>query len=68
MGQARRASKQQAAAQRQSRQHRRLAWFVAVPGVLAMIVAAVVLTSQPGYSSFEVIGTQPTVVFVFLPG
>jgi hypothetical protein len=28
----------------------------------------VALTSQPGYSSFEVIGKRPAVVQVFLPG
>jgi hypothetical protein len=45
-----------------------LAFFIAVPVALAAIVAAVVLTRQPAYSGFEVIGKQPAVVQVFLPG
>ena len=68
MGQSHKASRQQAMARRQSRQRRRLALFIAVPAVLAAIAAAVILTRQPGYSGFEVIGTRPAVVQVFLPG
>jgi hypothetical protein len=36
--------------------------------VIAAIVAVVVLTSQPGYSGLDVIGKQPAIVQVFLPG
>lgn len=68
MGQSRKASRQQAMARRQSRRRWRMAFFIAVPGVIAAIVAVVVLTSQPGYSGFDVIGKQPAVVQVFLPG
>jgi hypothetical protein len=42
--------------------------FIAVPVVIAAIVAVVVLTSQPGYSGLDVIGKQPAIVQVFLPG
>jgi thioredoxin-like negative regulator of GroEL len=45
-----------------------MAFFIAVPGVIAAVVAVVLLTSQPGYSGFDVIGKQPVVVQVFLPG
>jgi hypothetical protein len=68
MGQSYRASRQRAMARRQSRQRRRLAFFTAVPVVLAAVVAVIVLTRQPGYSGFEVIGKRPAVVQVFLPG
>lgn len=68
MGQSHRASWQQAMAQRQRRKRRRLAFCIVVPMVLAAVVAVVVLTRQPGYSGFEVIGKQPAVVQVFLPG
>jgi hypothetical protein len=68
MGQSHKAFRQQAMARRQSRQRRRLALFIAIPVVLATIAAVVVLTRQPGYSGFEVIGTQPAVVQVLLPG
>jgi hypothetical protein len=68
MGQSHKTSRQQAMVQRQSRQRRRLAFFIAVPMVLAAIVAVIVLTRQPGYSGFDVIGKQPAVVQVFLPG
>jgi hypothetical protein len=68
MGQSRKASREQAMVQRQSRRRRRMAFYVAVPGVIAAIVAVVMLSSQPGYSGFDVIGKQPAVVQVFLPG
>jgi hypothetical protein len=68
MSQSRKASRQQVMAQRQSRKRRRIALFIAFPGVIAAIVAVVALTRQPGYSGFEVIGKQPAVVQVFLPG
>lgn len=68
MGQSHKASRQPARTRRQSRRRRWLAFFVAVPVLLVAIVAVVVLTRQPGYSGFEVIGKQPTVVQVFLPG
>jgi hypothetical protein len=35
---------------------------------IAVLVAVVALTSQPGYSGFDVIGKQPAIVQVFLPG
>jgi hypothetical protein len=68
MGQSRKASRQQAMAQRQRRKRRGLAFFIAVPTVLAAMVAVIVLTRQPGYSGFDVIGKQRAVVQVFLPG
>jgi hypothetical protein len=55
-------------AERQGRKRRRLALFIAVPATITAIVVVVALTSQPGYSSFEVIGKRPAVVQVFLPG
>jgi hypothetical protein len=45
-----------------------MALLIALPLLIAAIVAAVVLTKQPGYSGFDVIGKQPAVVQVFLPG
>jgi hypothetical protein len=68
MGQSRKAARQRVMAQRQSRKRRRRAFFIVAPVVVAAIVAVVVLTSQPGYSGFDVIGKQPAVVQVFLPG
>ncbi len=35
---------------------------------VAAIILAIVLSSQPGYSGFHVIGREPTIVQVFLPG
>ena len=69
MGQGRKAPRQQAMAQRQSRNggvERR--FLIAAPGVLVAIVAVVALTREPGYSGFESIGMQPAIVQVFLPG
>jgi hypothetical protein len=40
----------------------------AAPVLIAAIVAAVVLTRQPGYSGLDVLGKQPAIVQVFLPG
>jgi hypothetical protein len=68
MGQSRKAARQQAMAQRQSRKQRRKALFIVAPMVIAAIVAVVALTSHPGYSGFDVIGKQPAIVQVFLPG
>jgi hypothetical protein len=68
MAQSRKASRLQVVAQRRSRRRRRIALYIAAPCTIAAIVAAVVLSSQPGYSGFEVIGRQPAVVQVFLPG
>jgi hypothetical protein len=45
-----------------------MAFLIAAPVVIAAIAAVVMLSSQPGYSGFDVIGKQPTVVQVFLPG
>jgi hypothetical protein len=68
MAQSRKASRRQVVAQRQSRRRRRIGLYIAAPCTIAAIVAAVVLTGQPGYSGFDVIGRQPAVVQVFLPG
>jgi hypothetical protein len=42
--------------------------LVAAPLVLAVIVAIVALTRPPGYSDLSVLGKQPAIVQVFLPG
>jgi hypothetical protein len=42
--------------------------LIAAPLVIAAMVAVVALTSQPGYSSLDVLGKQPAIVQVFLPG
>jgi hypothetical protein len=42
--------------------------FIAAPVGIAAIVAVVALTRQPGYSDLAVIGTQPAIVQVLLPG
>ena len=68
MGQSRGTARQQAMARRQSRKRRRMTLFIAAPVAIAAIVAVVVLTRQPGYSGFDVIGKQPAIVQVFLPG
>jgi ABC-type Fe3+ transport system permease subunit len=68
MGQSQKAARQPPMARRRSRRRRRIAWFIAVPAVIAAIVAVVALTSQPGYSGLDVIGKQPAIVQVFLPG
>lgn len=68
MSQRRKAARQQAVAQRQRRKHRRLALMIAAPVLVATFVTMIVLTRQPAYSGFEVIGKQPAIVQVFLPG
>ncbi len=68
MGQSRRASRQQAMVRRQRRKRRRVALLIVAPVVIAAIVSAVALTRQPEYSGLDVIGKQPTIVQVFLPG
>ena len=68
MGQGRKAPRQQATARRQSRKWRRGAWSIAVLGILIAVIAVIALTREPGYSGFEVIGAQPAIVQVFLPG
>jgi hypothetical protein len=68
MGQSQKAVRQQGIARRHSRRRRRLTLFIAVPMGIAVLVAVVALTSQPGYSGFDVIGKQPAIVQVFLPG
>lgn len=45
-----------------------IAIFVVASLAVAAIIAAVVLYSPPGYSSIDVIGKEPTIVQVFLPG
>jgi hypothetical protein len=68
MGHNRKAVRQQARARRQTQKRRRMLVFIGAPVIIAITVAIVVLSSQPGYSSFEVIGKQPAIVQVFLPG
>jgi hypothetical protein len=68
VSQSRRAARQQAMARRQSRKQRRMILFIAAPVGIAAIVAVVALTRQPGYSDLAVIGTQPAIVQVLLPG
>jgi hypothetical protein len=60
--------RQQAMTQRQQRKYRRLGLLIAAPVVVVGLVAVMVLTRQPGYSGFDVIGKRPAVVQVFLPG
>ena len=68
MGQRQKAVRQQARTQWQRRKRRRLTMLIAVPLVIAAIVAVVALTRPPGYSGLDVLGKQPAVVQVFLPG
>jgi ABC-type Fe3+ transport system permease subunit len=68
MGQSRKTARQPPMARRHSRRRRRITLFIAVPVVIAAIVTVVALTSQPGYSGLDVIGKQPAIVQVFLPG
>jgi hypothetical protein len=42
--------------------------LIAAPVVVAAIVAIVALTRPPGYSNLDVLGKQPAIVQVFLPG
>jgi flagellar biosynthesis/type III secretory pathway M-ring protein FliF/YscJ len=68
MGQSRKAARQQVRAQRQIRKRRRLILLAAAPVVIAAVAAVIVLTGQPGYSGLDVLGKQPAIVQVFLPG
>ena len=68
MGQSQKAVRQQTRARRQSRKRRRIIMLIAAPVLIAAIVAIVALTSQPGYSDLDVLGKQPAIVQVFLPG
>lgn len=68
MGRGKRMMRQQAMTQRQQRKYRRLGLLIAAPVVVVGLVAVIVLTRQPGYSGFDVIGKRPAVVQVFLPG
>jgi hypothetical protein len=68
MGQSQKAARQQVRARRHSRKRRRIMLLIAAPVVIAAIVAVVALTSQPGYSGFDVLGKRPAIVQVFLPG
>jgi hypothetical protein len=68
MSQSRKTARQQAMARRQSRKRRRMALFIALPVGIAAVVAVVALTGQPGYSGLDVIGKQPAIVQVLLPG
>jgi hypothetical protein len=42
--------------------------LIAAPVAVAAIVAVVALSGQPGYSGLDVLGKQPAIVQVFLPG
>jgi flagellar biosynthesis/type III secretory pathway M-ring protein FliF/YscJ len=68
MSQAKKARQLQALTQRRARRRRRMAIFIAGPLVISAIVALVVLTSKPGYHRLDVIGRQPAIIQVFLPG
>lgn len=68
MGHRPKAMRQQAMARRQSHKRRRIILSMAVAGLLVAIGALVVLTRPPGYSGFDMIGQQPAIVQVFLPG
>jgi flagellar biosynthesis/type III secretory pathway M-ring protein FliF/YscJ len=68
MGQSQKGARQQARDRRHSRKRRRVMLLIAAPAVIAAIIAVVVLTSRPGYSGFDVLGKQPAIVEVFLPG
>ena len=61
--------RQQALVKRQGRRRRRLAMFIGGPLLVALAVMAVVVLSRtPGYSGFDVVGKQPAIIQVFLPG
>ena len=68
MSQSQKAVRQQATARRHHRKRRRIMVLIAAPLVIAAIVAVVALTSPPGYSGLDVLGKQPAIVQVFLPG
>ena len=68
MGQRKKLARQEAMARRQSKKRRRVVFFFAALLAVAAIVLAIALTSEPGYSDFDIIGKQPTIVQVFLPG
>jgi flagellar biosynthesis/type III secretory pathway M-ring protein FliF/YscJ len=68
MGQSQKAGRRQARARRLSRKRQRLIMFLAALGLIAAIVVVVVLTRQPGYRDLSVLGKQPAIVQVFLPG
>ena len=67
MGQSQRGARQRVR-NRHSRKRRPVMLLIAAPVLIAAIVAAVALTSRPGYSGFDVLGKQPAIVQVFLPG
>ena len=68
MRQGKGATRYQVMTQGQRRKRRRLMLWVAAPLVVVVLGAVIVLTTQPGYSGFEVIGREPAIVQVFLPG
>jgi hypothetical protein len=68
MPQGQKAARQQAMARRRTRKRRRLLLGISAPVVIAAIVAVVALRSPPEYSGFEILGKQPAIVQVFLPG
>jgi hypothetical protein len=68
MGQGHRPTRRGATTQRRRRRPRRLLLVISAPLVVAALVAVMVLTGRSTYSGFEVIGKQPAIVQVFLPG
>jgi len=68
MGQRKKHARQQALARRQAKKRWRAGLFFAVPLGVAAVILVISLTSQAGYSDFDVIGKQPTIVQVFAPG
>ena len=68
MGQSPKAVRQQAWVRRQSRKRRRMLVLIAAAVAIAALIAVIALTRQPGYSDLDVIGKQPAIVQVFLPG
>lgn len=48
--------------------YRKLAVSISALAVVAAIIATFVLTGPPAYSGFDVIGKQPAIVQVYLPG
>jgi hypothetical protein len=67
MGQRKTPGGQQALGRRQARNRRRFVW-VSAPLAIAAVILVIALTSQEGYSGFDVIGDRPAIVQVYLPG
>ena len=67
MRQGKEAMRHRVMTQRQRRTRRRLMLWIAAPLAVAVLGAVIILTSQPGYSGFEVIGREPAIVQIFPP-